>query len=457
MPALLGNPGHNWRFPDMRKQINWVPVAFLLSATMWIWIQSIAIPHQQSDSAARGVPRGNLSDLYPRWLGARELLLHHRDPYRDEITREIQIGYYGRELDASHPNDPKDQQAFAYPVYVVVMLAPTVRLPFSTVRTFFFWILTLFTALSVVLWLQALQWYTSSASKILWITLTLGCFPAIQGLKLQQLTVLIAALIAASFYAISRHRFALSGILLSFATIKPQLVVLLLLWLAIWVAGDWRARRRLLLSFAGSMAMLVGFGEILLPGWIGEFRGAMTAYYLYTGGGKSVLDVVLTPTWGRIVSGLLVVVLLFLCSKLRKGNERSSDFQYSLALTLATTLLVIPMFAPYNQLLLLPSAMVLCRSISQLWKQSRLSRFLLSVTAFSVLWPFAAGSALVLALAFLPAATVQKAWELPIYTNFAIPIMIYATLLASQRVLSFGTGNHESYEQRILPQGASGE
>src|SRR5215469_13244704 len=113
--------------------------AVVLSASMWIWVQAIAIPHQQTESAQREIPRGYLSDLYPRWLGARELLLHHRDPYGADVTREIQIGYYGRALDPARPNDPKDQQAFAYPIYVVPMLAPTVHLPFTTVRRVAIW------------------------------------------------------------------------------------------------------------------------------------------------------------------------------------------------------------------------------------------------------------------------------------------------------------------------------
>ncbi|MGD1006096.1 MAG: hypothetical protein ABR980_02565, partial [Ignavibacteriaceae bacterium] len=33
------------------------------------------------------------SDLYPRWLGSREALLHHRDPYGADVTREIQTGF----------------------------------------------------------------------------------------------------------------------------------------------------------------------------------------------------------------------------------------------------------------------------------------------------------------------------------------------------------------------------
>ena len=87
----------------------------LLAAAMWLWVQRIAIPHQQAESTVQGIPRGNLSDLYPRWLGARELLLHHRDPYSADLTREIQTGYYGRPLDPARPNDPKDKQGVSYP------------------------------------------------------------------------------------------------------------------------------------------------------------------------------------------------------------------------------------------------------------------------------------------------------------------------------------------------------
>ena len=77
------------------------------------------IPHQVVDARQHDQPRGNLSDLYPRWIGAKDLLLYGRDPYGADVSREIQIGYYGRPLDPSRPNDPADEQGFAYPVYVV--------------------------------------------------------------------------------------------------------------------------------------------------------------------------------------------------------------------------------------------------------------------------------------------------------------------------------------------------
>jgi len=429
----------------------------VLSAAMWIWVQAIAVPHQQAESAAREAPRGNLSDLYPRWLGARELLLHHRDPYGDDITQEIQIGYYGRVLDPSRPNDPKDQQAFAYPIYVVLMLAPSVRFSFGRIHNVFFWIFGLLTAISVSLWLRTLRWRIPSAEKLMWVLLVLSCFPSIQGLKLLQLSVLVAALIAACMFCVSRHRFFLAGLMLALATIKPQLVFLLVLWLCIWVGGNWRARQWLAWSFVFSMTALVIAGELLLPGWIHEFRIAMSSYYRYTGGGNSVLDVVLTPTFGRLTAALLIGILLAFAWSSRREDESSPSFQYLLSLTLATTLLVIPMFAPYNQVLLVPAFMIFLRSLPQLWSRNRLSRFFVSITAASICWPFLAGASLVSALAFLPGPMVQKAWGLPFYPSFAIPITIYAMLLSSRSVLSSGQNAPAAAQSQTLQPSAASE
>jgi len=406
-----------------------------MASGMWLYVLFVLIPHQKfQDEMGQGL-RGNLSDLYPRWLGARELLVHHRDPYTAEITREIQIGYYGRPLDPTRKNDPIDQQGFAYPIYVVLMLAPTVTLPFPTVHRIVFWLFAVLTTMSVPLWLGTLRWRLSRAETVIAILLTLGCFPAIQGLRLQQLTVLVVALIAGSMYAITRQRFVLAGILLAMASIKPQLVFLLILWLCIWSLGNWRERQRVLWSLVISMSALVVAGELLLPGWISEFRAAVKDYYRYTGGGSSLLNGVLPPLWARIASIVLVGMVLVFAWRNRRASEETPAFQWLLCFTLATTLLVIPMFAPYNQLLLLPGVMMALRARQELLKKSHLSKFFCWMTAASVGFPFLTAAGLVIALAFLPGTTVQKAWGLPFYPSFAIPITTYGLLLVSRNVL----------------------
>ncbi len=82
-------------------------VALLCAGSMWFYVQCVLIPYQKADAVLHERPRGNLSDLYPRWLGARELLLHHRNPYGNDVAIEIQKGYYGRELDPAGLTIPR--------------------------------------------------------------------------------------------------------------------------------------------------------------------------------------------------------------------------------------------------------------------------------------------------------------------------------------------------------------
>ena len=420
---------------EMFKKSCTVLAAGLMAASMWIWVQRIAIPHGISESAAKEITRGNLSDLYPRWLGTRELLVHGRDPYGSDITREIQAGYYGRAIDSARPNDPKDQQAFAYPLFIVFVLAPTIGLPFPVVQKIFLLLLVLLTAFSVPVWLRALGYRIPMSSQLVWVLLVAGCFPAIQGFKLQQLTLLVAALVAAAMYSIVRQRLVLAGALLALSGIKPQLVVLVIAALCIWTVGNWRERQRLFWSFAAVMSILVLGAEFLLPGWVREFRTAVAAYYQYTGGGQSVLNVSLMPLWGKVASVILVGALFGFCWKFRHAASHTTEFRWTFSVVLATTLLIVPMYAPYNQLLLLPGLLWIAHEIQPLWKRNLVSRFLVTLTVLAVFWPWVAAGTLASALLFLPGSAVEKAWTLPLYTTLAIPVTTVATLVAGRNLL----------------------
>jgi hypothetical protein len=396
---------------------------------MWFYVQHILIGRQTADAALHGIPRGNLSDLYPRWLGARELLLHHRDPYSPEVTREIQIGYYGRPLDPTRPLDPKDQQAFAYPAYVVFLLAPTVSLPFPAVQAGFRWLLVALTIATGLLWLRTLRWRPSCATTATLIVLMLGSFQVLQGIKLQQLSLLVAGLIAGCALLLARGSFAFAGVLLAFATIKPQLVLPLVTWLLVWVSGDWCRRKGFVPGFALTMGLLFAGAEYVLPGWFGRFRAAVTAYRQYTDGAGSVLDVLITPEWGRVLAGLVVLALVVTAWKFRRVSSDSSIFNLMLALVLAITVVIVPEAAPYNQVLLLPGILLVARDWRILWQKNRLSRILLTACGLLVFWPWLAATALTIASLGLPADVVQKAWAWPVWTSLAIPLIV-AGLLA---------------------------
>ncbi|MGA8150461.1 MAG: glycosyltransferase family 87 protein [Terriglobales bacterium] len=399
-------------------------LTLIFAGSMWFYVQHVLIGHQKAEAALHDTPRGNLSDLYPRWLGARELLLNHRDPYSSEVTGEIQIGYYGRRLDPARPNDPKDEQRFAYPAYVVFLLAPTVNLPFSVVQAGFQWLLAVLTVASVLLWLRTLHWHPSLSTQVILVMLTLFSFPALQGVKLQQLSLLVSGLIAAFAVLLVEGHLVAAGILLALATIKPQLLLPLCAWILLWAFSDWHRRQNVVWGFLGAMAVLLGGAEYVLPGWISRFREAVSAYRQYSGGAESVLEVLLTPAAGRIASVAVLLALAIVCWRNRRAAADSAMFGQILALILASTVVVIPKAAPYNQVLLIPGVLVVLQHWQILPVRKTVIRGVVWICALGVLWPWFAAFALALASLFLPADSVQNAWAVPIYSSFAAPIAV---------------------------------
>ena len=406
-----------------------VSAAVLCAAGMWLYANRVFIPYRVADAAVHGRPRGNLSDLYPRWLGARELLLHGRDPYSAAVTREIQAGYYGRPLDSTRPQDPTDQQGFAYPVYVVFCLAPTIHLPFEVVRRGFFWVLLILTAVSIPLWLRVLRWQVPIWARASMVIFTIGSLPVMQGLELQQMTILVVGLLALAMALLVSDHPILAGIVLAWATIKPQLVWLLLLWMAIWTLADWRRRYRWAASFLLTMAALFAASEWYLPHWIPRFLQAVREYRSYTDA-VSVLDKLIPAPWSWLPRMLAAAATVHIGWKNRRLAEDTAAFAATVSLALAVTIVVIPSYALYNQVMLLPALLLLVRERHLIWRRNRLSRVLLSVAAILLLWPWLT-SIILAGLSFVvPLELVEGSWAiLPYLTAFLIPAGVAGLML----------------------------
>jgi hypothetical protein len=403
----------------------WPLLSILCAAGVWLYADRVLIPYQVSDAAAHGRPRGNLSDLYLHWVGARELLLHGRNPYGPDVTREIQQGYYGRPLD--RPGDPKDQR-FAYPVYVTFFLAPFIHLPFDIVRKGFFWALLWLTVATIPLWLRVLRWAAPLWAQASLIVFTLGSLTVMQGLKLQQMTLLVAALLAIALALLASGRPIAAGIALALATIKPQLVWLLLLCLMIWTLADWRRRYRWAASFLVTMAILCAVSEWYLPHWIPQFLQAMLEYPTYTDA-VSTLDKLFPAPWGLLPRALAVAATLHLGWKNRRLAEDTSAFAATVSLTLAVTIIVIPSYALYNQIMLLPALLMLVRDRQQPWNRNRMSRVLLSLVAILLLWQWLTSIVLAGLSFVLPRGTVEAAWAVPLWAVLPLSVAVAALVL----------------------------
>jgi hypothetical protein len=238
----------------------------------------------------------------------------------------------------------------------------------------------------------------------------------------------VSALLAGCAAALVAGHFSLAGFLLALATIKPQLALPVAGWLMLWAVSDWRRRQLFVWSFALTTAIFLAASEYVQPGWLREFRNAVAAYRQYTGGAGSLLDVLSTPWLGKILAAAAVITVAVKGWQVRHEPHDSAAFSAMLALVLAVTLVIVPSFAPYNQVLLLPAVFLIAISWRDLWSRGGLTRMACGVGLLVVVWPWLASSGLMLASRYLPASSVQRAWTVPLYTSLGIPLVVLGLL-----------------------------
>lgn len=400
--------------------------SLLVCFGVWRWAENVLLPSNTISAQAKRIPIGNNSDLYPRWLGGREALMHGRDPYSAEMTREMQTGFYGRPLDPTNPSDPRDQVAFAYPLYVIFLLAPTVTLPFPTVLIIFQWLGLLSLAASVPLWMYAVGFRTTLVFTIAGMILAVSSSAAVSEFHLQNLAGLVVLMLAGAAAAAARGWVALSGLLLALSTIKPQLSGLFILFFVLWATGDWGRRQRIVWSFLVSMLALLLAAEKVSSGWMGRFVSAMRAYQVYAGD-PSILQLLLPARLASVVAAALLACLVVLCWRWRKAPASTPKFGWALAWASAVTLAVIPKLAAYNQPLLLPALLVLWANRATIWQAGLLPRAMAKGVLLCLLWQWATALAVSLGSFVIPASRIRVAAGVPQYTLFALPSI---TLLA---------------------------
>ncbi len=406
-------------------------VSLIASFGVWHWAKAILVPTYTAKVLAEKRPIGNNSDLYPRWLGARELLLHGRDPYGPDVTREIQIGFYGRPLNPQNPTDPAARESFVYPLHVVFLLAPTVTWPFRTVVEVFRWLLLASIACSVPLWMYAIRLRPRWPLMLAGMLLAVSTYPAVEEYFQQNLAALVIFFLAAAAAAAARNWLTLTGFLLALATMKPDTTGLVVLWFLLWVTGDWRQRSRLFWSFTGTMTALLIATEAVSPGWISRFAAAIREYPAY-GTDPSILRVLL-PSWlANLFGAGLIALLVVVCWRWRKTATDSEHFGWALAWVATVTLVVLPKLAAYNQLLLIPALLMLASQYGTLARASLLARAMTKGAFACQIWQWLAATVLSICSLLFPAIRLGTAAEVPMYTLLAFsPLTLVAVLFST--------------------------
>jgi hypothetical protein len=139
------------------------------------------------------------------------------------------------------------------------------------------------------------------------------------------------------------------------------------------------------------LAALIAAGELLLPGWLGYFFAGAAAYRKYFPT-TSLLRMALGDPLGEILGAFIVLGLLVLAWRNRNGDGDSELFASVLAAFFMGALLALPLFTPFNQVMLILPVMLLLQDWDALPRFSRVVFMVLiswpwTVSLFLLLFP----------------------------------------------------------------------
>jgi hypothetical protein len=427
-------------------------LAILGAAGMVYYHLGIFVPRATEVRASEGLGNGYSfgADFYPLWLTAREGMLHRSDPYSPDTTRRIQVGVFGRALGDGNSAHTADPRAFANPAFAELLFWPLALIPFPIVRIGLVVILAAVTPLSVMLWLRAVRFQVDRTMLTSLILLTLSSYSVLEGLFAEQIGLLVGFLLAASLAA---ERLFLSGSLLALALIKPQMMLLVAIYLLLWSLAQWRARRQFLAGFILVSALLAGSSLLIWPRWISEWLSVLIRYKQYSTPPLAcyVLGSYTGLRFGPILVAALLASALALTWRMRSASHASLEFGLTISLLLATTAVaLLPGQAVYDHVILLPGVILIAVSWRGFAESSRIFRVVLGVSSVALLWQWICAPFVIAVQPFLSRRVfAETVLVIPIRTAASIPFGVLAVLTLMMRQITLRQNSRTEAELRL--------
>jgi len=295
------------------------------------------------------------SDFLPRWVGTRQFIMKGQSPYGEETTREIHQRFYGR---PARPDE--DQALFVYPFYSIFVFAPFALIPdFNLARAVWMTVLEISIILIAIAGVSFSRWKLPPAMLGAVLVFAILWYYSIRPLINSNASILVGLFIAGAILAIRSEQDSWAGLLLALATIKPQVVALLILFVLIWSISE--QRYIIVWSFLANLALMAAITSLLIPDWIWQNIVQILAYPSYTlAGTPGEIFAEWMPGVGRqlgyALTTLLVATLIWEWrSALRKDFRW---FLWTAFFTLAATTLVGIRTATENYIVLLPAVIL---------------------------------------------------------------------------------------------------
>jgi hypothetical protein len=252
--------------------------------------------------------------------GAGRALLEGRNPYDYDVIQEILY--------------PRATANFNYPLYIAILVVPMGLFDLETAKNIWLTASEILLISSLYLIRRPLR---GSGSVVLSTILCAAFVPTLIAFYDQQTSMFALFLLSVVYYGLQTGRHGLAGVALALALFKPQTVVLVVL------VSLLRVRRRGLVAFGTTLAILLLIGFALMPDW--PLQWWASASWLTREAGRAVPTVwglswhLFSQYWPGVVlsAGLLAAVAL------------NTEFSFVL-----TSSLLLPVYMkPYDLVLLL--------------------------------------------------------------------------------------------------------
>jgi hypothetical protein len=183
------------------------------------------------------------------------------------------------------------------------------------------------------------------------------------------ITVFLCLMIAV--WGLLNGRDRLAGAILPLATVKPQMVFLVVPFLLLWA---WRQKRwSFIVAFAVSMAVLLLSSLLWVPDWPLRFVNTLSAYSGYVGFGSPLENMTarFAPGIDHLLNPLITILLagLLLWQWWRTLIREPETFLWTFNLTLLVSNLIAFRSATTNHVVLYLTLFLICKRLAASWWQ----------------------------------------------------------------------------------------
>jgi len=268
---------------------------------------------------ARQNPGGN--DFLVHWVGTRSFLIDELSPYSDQTALRIQTLAYGRPALAG-----EHQLRVAYPLYSIILFFPFALFSdFTVARAVWMTTLEVGLILLAILTIQLAGWKPNLFMLVIFILFSLLWYNAVRPVINGNAVILVSLGIVGAMLAIRNKADELAGILLALTTIKPQVVLVFLIFIVFW--STYNRRWRLIAWLIGTTLILAAIAWFLIPDWILQNIREIIRYPGYNPPGTpgAALATWFPAMGQRLGLGLTAIIMVVLAFEWIVG--RAADFR----------------------------------------------------------------------------------------------------------------------------------